>query len=561
MNKLNILAKDASSLTLDNIVALLHGIRDHEDPGVHADGKAILGRAMHAFLNAFCDPAFTVPDHAAMVFIQANTLIANVMSMLDTTTDPWITTLHGQPQQGFKTMVLYSARNDLEVDLSGMLDQNPGLVSQWLYHTFQVMFSGAPSRKVVDKLRSFIDQVDERLEIGINLQEAYFLCTALGDINAERRMKNLINQACRRALKHDIRIDPDPTKIAVWAEFWSPGHSVYRSLRDYVAALKPDHHLTLIHSTRKTEELDTSLFDEVVRLDLNEKGFDLEPLKDWKFAAAVFCDVGMTMPSILLSNVRIAPVQILMTGHPVSTFGGEMDWFVSGELVEDPRVYGNDRFYTEKLLSLPGYGATHAKPTYVPKGRKKEIDAIIINCSWLGQKCHYECLEALNRAVARSGRKVLVRMFPGQTPLMHKGAHAFTRDVQKLLPSPRVEIFPMLPYAEYMELLEEGDFAADAFPFGGSNTASDMIHLGIPVVAMRGHRWFSRIGPTMYDQFAGQDPIETIEEYEERIYSMIVTPGLIEYKKEKMKRGNPDAVYNADGPKELNAWIRKAVGR
>jgi hypothetical protein len=369
----------------------------------------------------------------------------------------------------------------------------------------------------------------------------------------------LINNACRKVPKPDIIINPDPTKIAVWAEYWSPGTSVYRSLRDYVAALKGDHHLTLLHSTRPTEELDTTLFDEVVHLKVDQNGFDLTPLRDRNFAAVVFCDVGMTFPSILLSNVRLAPLQVMMTGHPVSTFGGEMDWFVSGELVEDGRVYGNDRFYSEKLLSLPGYGATHARPAYELKGKKKETDAIVINCSWLGQKCHYECLEALNRAIARSGQKVLVRLFPGHTPLMHKGAYAFMRDIQKLLPSSRVEIFPMLPYEQYMETLQEGDFAADAFPFGGSNTASDMIHLKIPVVAMRGRRWFSRIGPVMYDHFVGQDPIDTVDDFEDSIHAMLVTPGLIELEKERMKSGNPDAVYEPRGAEEFNEWIKKMV--
>ena len=559
MNNLETLIRDVSPDHPSTLIDLLHGIRDSDLVGTDISERSQLGRAMHAWMHAFCDPRFFATDDVAIVVLQANTLISNVMSALDATTDPWIQTLHGQPQQGFKTIALYSARNELDVDIRGLLDQNAALVSNWLYHTFQIVFSGMPNRKVVEKLRSFVHDMDERLIIGINMQEAYFGVTYTGDMLAERRMKELINNACRKVPKPEIIINPDPTKIAVWAEYWSPGTSVYRSLRDYIAALKGDHHLTLLHSTRPTEELDTTLFDEVVHLKVDQNGFDLSPLRDKNFAAVVFCDVGMTMQSILISDVRLAPHQLLLTGHPVSTFGGEMDWFVSGELVEDGRVYGNDRFYSERLLSLPGYGATHARPTYELKGKRKETDAVIINCSWLGQKCHYECLEALNRAIARSGQKVLVRLFPGHTPLMHKGAYAFMRDVQKLLPSARVEIFPMLPYEQYMETLEEGDFAVDAFPFGGSNTASDMIHLKIPVVAMRGRRWFSRIGPVMYDKFVGQDPIDTVEDFEDNIYAMLVTPGLIELEKERMKSGNPDAVYESNGPKELNEAIKKMI--
>ena len=556
MKDLETLIRDVSPDQPSTLIDLLHGIRDAEIVGTDVSERSQLGRAMHAWMHAFCDPRFFATDDVAIMVLQANTLISNVMSILDTTTDPWIQTLHGQQQQGFKTIALYSARNELDVDIKGLLDQNPALVSNWLYHTFQIAFSGMPNRKVVEKLRSFVHEMDERLIIGINMQEAYFGVTYLGDMLAERRMKELINNACRKTPKPDIVIDPDPTKIAVWAEYWSPGTSVYRSLRDYIVALKGDHHLTLLHSTKPTEELDTSLFDEIVHLKVDQNGFDLTPLKDRNFAAVVFCDVGMTMPSILLSNVRLAPLQVMMTGHPVSTFGGEMDWFVSGQLVEDGRVYGNDRFYSEKLLSLPGYGATHARPTYEPKGKKKDTDAIIINCSWLGQKCHYECLEALNRAIARSGQKVLVRLFPGHTPLMHKGAYAFMRDVQKVLPSPRVEIFPMLPYEDYMATMEEGDFNVDCFPFGGSNTASDAIHLGKPLISMAGNRWFNMIGPSMVENYCGYMPPETVDEYEDEISAMITYAG---FNHPEMKFRKPDAVYEPRGAEEFNEWIKKTV--
>ena len=549
------LISDIRRPVTEELVAILHGIRDSEMIGIDPGERAAIGQAMHRFLSGFCDPNYEVPDNAALVFLQANTLIANCMAALETTTDSWIHTLHGQPQQGFKTIVLYSARNELTVDFASLLSENPSLVSHWLYHTFQVIFSGAPNKKVMDKLISFVNMMDDRLVAGLNLQEAYFGVTYTGDIAAERHLKGLINNAIRKVFKPEIILDPDPTKVAVWADFWSPGHSVYRSLRGYVEALKPDHHLTLIHCTRKREELDTSLFDEVITLKFDESGFDLEPLKDKKFGAAVFCDVCMTTPSILLSNVRIAPLQVMLTGHPVSTFGGEMDYFLSGDLVESGLPDGHES-YSEKLLVLPGYGATHTRPTYELKGRKKTTDAVIINCSWLGQKCHHECLAALNRAIERSGEKVIARFFPGQVPAMHKGVPAFIRDLNACLPGARVEVLPMLEYDSYMELMEEGDFNVDCFPFGGSNTASDAIHLGKPLVSLMGNRWFNRIGPSMVENFSGYMPPDTVEEFEYCIADMIKLAG-VDGPWLSDENKNYDAVYEPQSGKEFNEWIKK----
>jgi predicted O-linked N-acetylglucosamine transferase (SPINDLY family) len=60
-----------------------------------------------------------------------------------------------------------------------------------------------------------------------------------------------------------------------------------------------------------------------------------------------------------------------------------------------------------------------------------------------------------------------------------------------------VEIVPHLPYPDYMGLMEEADFAADVFPFAGSNTVADNLYLRKPTLAREGYRWFNRIGPAM----------------------------------------------------------------
>lgn len=539
--------------SINVLLTLLKEIRDCPQTGANQEEVALLGRGMHAFLRVFCSPLLSIPDSHALPFVIDNVLIGNVMAALGTNTDLWIQTLMGQQQSGFKTLVLYSARNNVHVDLSSLLCQNAPLVSQWLYCTFQVIFSGAPNKHVLDKLCSFVEQMDDKLTVGINIHEAYFGVTYTGNMLAERRLKELINQAVRKTQDPEIIIDPDPKRVAVWAEYWSHGHSVHRSLFDYIKALKANHHLTLIHSTRKPEELDLSLFDDIVHVPLTPDGMDVTHLRDAGFSAVVFCDIGMTVPSVFISNIRLAPVQVMLTGHPVSTFGGEIDYFLSGDMVEDGNVYGNNRFYSEKLLSLPGYGATHIKPTYQIKGKKKETDAVIINCSWYGQKVHHECLAALERAIKRSGDKVLVRIFSGNAPMLHKGAVPFMADVQKVLKSARVELYHHLPYEEYMEIMEEGDFAVDCFPFGGSNTASDSIHLGKPFISLDGNRWFNKIGPSMAENVFEYMPPDTVQEYEDEIASLI---SLAKIGDLTLQSVAPDAIYEPRGPQEFAEWMK-----
>jgi predicted O-linked N-acetylglucosamine transferase (SPINDLY family) len=119
-----------------------------------------------------------------------------------------------------------------------------------------------------------------------------------------------------------------------------------------------------------------------------------------------------------------------------------------------------------------------------------------------------------------------------------------------------VEIFPMLPYEQYMETMEEGDFNVDCFPFGGSNTASDAIHLGKPLISMVGTRWFNQIGPSMVENFCGYMGPETVEEYEDEIVAMITYAG---FNHPEMTHRRPDAVYEPRGAEEFNEWIKKMV--
>ena len=50
----------------------------------------------------------------------------------------------------------------------------------------------------------------------------------------------------------------------------------------------------------------------------------------------------MSLHSIALANMRIAPIQITSPGHSVSTWGADIDYFISGADVEvAPRIRNN----------------------------------------------------------------------------------------------------------------------------------------------------------------------------------------------------------------------------
>src|SRR5262249_15113263 len=138
--------------------------------------------------------------------------------------------------------------------------------------------------------------------------------------------------------------------------------------RGFVESLQ-GYHLTLLRLGNKGEP-DLGPFQEVVSVQFDRSGaLDVRPVLENEFALAYFPDVGLTAQSVLLANLRLAPVQIASMGHSVSSWGAEIDYWVSGAAVERPEDPG--RNYSERLVLLPGSGAVHERPVYTPLGRRR----------------------------------------------------------------------------------------------------------------------------------------------------------------------------------------------
>ena len=239
------------------------------------------------------------------------------------------------------------------------------------------------------------------------------------------------------------------------------------------------------------------------------------------FAAVYFPDVGMTLPSIMLANCRIAPIQLCSPGHSVSTWGAEIDYYVTGAEVEIPD--GPERNYSERLVLLPGMGVVHNRPRYEPTGRRKSVPEVVINFPTSGQKLNYRFLQTLRKLLEQVHRPVRFRFFPGVLNQMN-GYLPFLAEVRQVLgrTSALLEVHPFLNYRDYMGFMEEGDLTLDAYHFGGCNTVADSLFVRRPMVVWQGDKWYNRIGGAMLRK-AGLDDLvcDSEKEYLERALRLV----------------------------------------
>ena len=489
--------------------------------------RASLNRYCNTFLSLFLQPDFVIPDMFIPQFITHNVTIANLLSLTPlNNADAALSILQLQQANYVKMLTLYSARCTLKIDRKIFFDIDPRIASLWWCQFGEIYRGGFVSDDVCSQMNQHLDQIDQRFILSAGVEAIYFGCTYV-DGDRDRFVKTKINDCARRSMNQiPIRPKPNPRKIAVVSDCWKRGHSVYRTLAEYVRALRPEFHVTGIRSLLSKEEYDDSLFDATIKLEVNNGVLDIGVLQDNDFAAIYYPDIGMTAPSIMLSNVRIAPLQLIGTGHPVSTWGSQIDWFVGGQLTD--RLDNPEQNYTEKLLLLPGYGAVHQLPTYQMRGQKKAVNKIVINCPAYAQKVNPTMVRTWRRVFDRVKDKVIIRLFAGGVLSTFAAYLPFLIRLRQGcgvdLP---MEVVPNLAYDIYMQAMEEGDLACDSFHFGGSNSVADSLHLRKPIVCLEGKYWYNRIGPAMLRDIGLEKELvaKNEDEYVDKICRLVEDDG------------------------------------
>lgn len=249
--------------------------------------------------------------------------------------------------------------------------------------------------------------------------------------------------------------------------------------------------------------METNLFQDIkhVYIDSKTGHFHVDAIASNDFMVAYYPDIGMSVESLMLSNLRLAPIQLCGLGHPVSTFGSKIDYFISGADVEIS--LGAELNYSERLVLLPGLGSINNYPQYQvinqPQNNKHTNSRFIIGCSWIAQKINYPLVCLLAEIVKKAKKPILFRLFAGGAEAVWQGNGfvTFNRDLESILGKENFEIIPGKPYDEYMQLIQSSDICIDSYHFGGCNTVFDSLYLRKLIITFEGDRWYNRIGSQM----------------------------------------------------------------
>lgn len=221
-------------------------------------------------------------------------------------------------------------------------------------------------------------------------------------------------------------------------------------------------------------------------------------IADQELDLLFFADVGMDALSYTLAFSRMAPVQAVTWGHPVTTGSSTMDFFLSGKEVDGP---GGEGHYTERLVRLPNLATYYYRPQLASPAKSRadlglSPDANLYICPQTLFKFHPAFDEQLAGILRRDPRGELA-LIEGRTANWTRLLRErFARSMPDVVD--RIKFLPALPNEDFLQLLALADVMLDPPQFGGGNTSYEAFAVGTPIVTWPGELMRSRITHALY---------------------------------------------------------------
>ncbi|ECE0741981.1 cobalt ABC transporter permease [Salmonella enterica subsp. enterica] len=280
--------------------------------------------------------------------------------------------------------------------------------------------------------------------------------------------------------------------ILVVVEHFTSQHSVWRTHSVALRALRSRFTLHGVALAGCVDEVSEQLFDSCYRLHRVE-----ESLKEaWTLAKQLqpavvyYAGIGMFPFTIYLSNLRLAPLQLVGLGHGASTFCEHLDGFV----VEDDFV-GDPACFSEPVLRVPSDGMPFVPPAQTVRVQSERrpfedrrqarlpfaLPVRVAVCASI-MKINPGYLATLAEIQRRSRVPIQFCFYMGF-------AQGLTLDYLRdaiLSVLPEAEVNAHMAVQEYQQALNSCELFANPFPYGNMNGVVDVVRQGLPGVCLSG---------------------------------------------------------------------------
>lgn len=416
-----------------------------------------------------------------------------------------------------KLCVLVFPDSDAPIDLNSIWDTNKELAVSLAMSLLSPRFLGSP--KAHSKREILLPWLTEQLP-KINslsdipngiLHDVYMHCS-YADRSDRHEIKKSINQIINNWLESEgiQPVNTYPDKIPengkpvmlVLVEWFNIGHSIFRTHSRTIEAARNRFKVIGVGYEFATDEVTRKIFDEFIEIKpvgiLNEV-IQIRDIAE-KNRPHVFYmpSVGMFQITMMLTNLRVAPLMIMALGHPATTNSKHMDYVV----VEEDYV-GDANCFSEELLLLPKDGMPYRasgffKNKYLTKINTESPDVVNIAVAASSMKINPGFLDACKEIALRSRVKVHFHFLIGFAIGM---VYENINRVIKAHLGDQVTVYKHKPYEDYMDVLYSCDMFINPFPFGNTNGIIDSICAHLVGVCKTGREVFEHIDEALFSRF------------------------------------------------------------
>ena len=178
----------------------------------------------------------------------------------------------------------------------------------------------------------------------------------------------------------------EPRKtIFVFLEWFHKTHPIMRTHSISMQALKRRYRLVGFGPEGVVDDAGKAVFDEYHQFrpfepSLNFLSSVIELSQKQRPAAVYYPSVGMSLHSVFLVNLRLAPKQLIALGHPATTHSDKIDYV----LVEEDYI-GDKSLFSEKVVALPKNALPYLEPVlpnFEPaRRRRSEPVRVAVPCT------------------------------------------------------------------------------------------------------------------------------------------------------------------------------------
>ena len=270
--------------------------------------------------------------------------------------------------------------------------------------------------------------------------------------------------------------------------FGKPNHIVNRVMAGIIANWPRDRYrVTVLHAGNLSSELMPALRegDRILSLPMNWERAK-QQIAEAQLDILFYSDLGMDYWTYFLSFARLAPIQLVTAGHPITSGVPNIDFYLSS--ANDELPYAQEH-YRERLIQLPERPVSFMPAPTQRQARARADFGLsehrhVYVCPMTPFKLH-PAQDALFGEILRTDVEgELVFVVNHQTELWERLKQRFARTIPDVVE--RIRYLPFMPLTDLAELLRLSDVMLDTVVFNGGTTSLESLAVGTPIVTLPG---------------------------------------------------------------------------